>query len=319
MAKRTIVQGSTNQTVDIFIPDSSSSTGAGLTGLVYNSAGLTCYFREGATGTATALTLATQTVGGAHSDGGFVEIDATNMPGLYRLDLSDTMVSGTNPWVTVHLKGATNMAPVTLELELTNFDPFDGTRAGLTALPNAAADGAGGLPISDAGGLDLDTLLGYLTGAVATASALATAQADLDIITGADGVNLLSATQASIDAIETDTNSLNDTKIPNTLNTTALGNIGIDWANVENPTTAVDLSATDIQLCDTVTTNTDMRGTNSAATAAALATVDTVVDAIKAKTDNLTFTSGTDLDCNIQKINDVTITGNGQSGTEFGV
>jgi hypothetical protein len=32
----------------------------------------------------------------------------------------------------------------------------------------------------------------------------------------------------------------------------------VNWANVTAPTTAVDLSATDIQLCDTVTTNTDM-------------------------------------------------------------
>ena len=42
---------------------------------------------------------------------------------------------------------------------------------------------------------------------------IATAQTDLDIITGADGVNLLSATQASIDAIETDTG----TTLPATL------------------------------------------------------------------------------------------------------
>jgi hypothetical protein len=75
---------------------------------------------------------------------------------------------------------------------------------------------------------------------------------------------------ADINAILTDTNSLNDTKIPQTLNLTASGNIGVDWANVENPTTAVDLSATDIQLCDTVTTNTDMRGTDNAALASVL-------------------------------------------------
>lgn len=43
------------------------------------------------------------------------------------------------------------------------------------------------------------------------------------------------------------------TKLVSDLNLTASGNIGIDWANVENPTTAVDLSATDIQLCDTAT------------------------------------------------------------------
>lgn len=42
----------------------------------------------------------------------------------------------------------------------------------------------------------------------ALATDLATAQADLDILTGADGVNLLSATQASIDAIEADTDEL---------------------------------------------------------------------------------------------------------------
>ena len=49
-------------------------------------------------------------------------------------------------------------------------DLDDGVRAGLTALPNAAADAAGGLPISDAGGLDLDTILGRITGNVALAS-----------------------------------------------------------------------------------------------------------------------------------------------------
>ena len=37
-------------------------------------------------------------------------------------------------------------------------DLDDAVRAGLTALPNAAADAAGGLPVSDAGALDLDAL-----------------------------------------------------------------------------------------------------------------------------------------------------------------
>jgi len=35
----------------------------------------------------------------------------------------------------------------------------DAVRGGMTSLPNAVADAAGGLPISDAGGLDLDTKL----------------------------------------------------------------------------------------------------------------------------------------------------------------
>ncbi len=44
----------------------------------------------------------------------------------------------------------------------------------------------------------------------------------------------------------------------NTLDVTTTGAAGIDWANVENPTTAVDLSATDIQLADTATTLTNL-------------------------------------------------------------
>lgn len=48
-------------------------------------------------------------------------------------------------------------------LHAMDFD--DSVRGGLTALPNAAADAAGGLPISDAGGLDLDTLLAELAAA----------------------------------------------------------------------------------------------------------------------------------------------------------
>jgi hypothetical protein len=46
-------------------------------------------------------------------------------------------------------------------------NPTDAVRFGLTALPNAAADAAGGLPISDAGGLDLDTVLGRILGTIA--------------------------------------------------------------------------------------------------------------------------------------------------------
>lgn len=51
------------------------------------------------------------------------------------------------------------------------------------------------------------------------------------------------------------------------LDVTATGAGGIDWGNVENKATANDLSATDIQLVDTTTANTDMRGTDGVDTA----------------------------------------------------
>lgn len=115
--KRLITAGATDQTVYVFIQDSASTTGGGKTGIAYNAASLVCYYVRDL-GSATALTLATQTVTGAHSDGGFVEVDATNMPGIYRLDLSDAVCAASVNNVVVMLKGAAGMVPLPLEIQL---------------------------------------------------------------------------------------------------------------------------------------------------------------------------------------------------------
>lgn len=52
----------------------------------------------------------------------------------------------------------------------------------------------------------------------------------------------------------------------------SIQNRGVDWGNIQRPTTAVDLSGTDIQLVDTTTTNTDMVGTDDALLAASAPT-----------------------------------------------
>jgi len=227
-----VTKGSTNVTRDIgpILQDAGATNpGNPLTGLVYNDSGLICYYREGGTGTVTQLTLATQTVGGAHSDGGFVELSAGNMPGMYRLDLSDTIVSGSTNFATLTISGATDMAAHTVHIVLTDVDLYDGVRGGMTALPNAAADNAGGLPISDAGGLDLDAVLsgnipqtgdsyarlGAPAGASVSAdvAAVKTDTAAILLDTGTDGVVVASHTANSkseinaeiVDALATDT------------------------------------------------------------------------------------------------------------------
>lgn len=125
MAKLSILAGATSQSATIFIQDSSSTTGAGKTGLVFNTASLVAYYTfSGANTSSVAITLATlATVTTAYSSGGFIEIDATNMPGLYRLDIPDaTLVSSKGRSVVIMLKGAANMAPLVLEIELTVVD-----------------------------------------------------------------------------------------------------------------------------------------------------------------------------------------------------
>ena len=125
MAKLAIKKGATDVTVYLFAQDSSKTTGAGLTGLAYNTASLSAYYIR-LLNSATAITLATLAAStSAHSDGGFKEVDATNMPGVYRLDLPDAVCATGADSVVVMLKGATNLAPVLLELQLLTKDPND--------------------------------------------------------------------------------------------------------------------------------------------------------------------------------------------------
>lgn len=82
--------GDTDKTIYLRLRD--STTGLAKTGLAYNSAGAVASYTLPLAARA-AITLATQTVTGAHSDGGFVEVDATNCKGLYRLDLPDAAIA----------------------------------------------------------------------------------------------------------------------------------------------------------------------------------------------------------------------------------
>lgn len=182
MAKLAIKKASTDVTVYVFIQDSSKTTGAGLTGLVYNTTDLVAsYVRPLAA--RQALSLATlAAVDSAHSDGGFKEIDATNMPGVYRLDLPDAVcATGVNS-VVVMLKGAANMAPLLLEIQLTDFDLNDAspnvTVADIAndAITAAAYDESTAFPVKKADALTTE---------LARLDSAASYKADVSAITGA--------------------------------------------------------------------------------------------------------------------------------------
>ena len=420
------------------ILDSAATTGAGKTGLLFSSTGLriaaiadneattTAYTAAGST-TETITTLGTYAAPTA-TKCRFKEVDSTNHKGVYEIHLADARFAASNAKsLLVSISGATDAAETDVLIPLTQFDPYDAVRGGMTALPNAAADAAGGLPISDAGGLDIDTLLGRITANVALASVctearlaeldaanlptdvaaistligtpafdvssdiaaisttlgtpavsvsddiaaidvligtpsvdlatdigslsttlgtpsdlgggsdiatnlsdmagatfstatdsleairdrgdaawltggggggdataanqttilanIATAQADLDIITGATGVNLLAATQASIDAVEADTNELQT-----------------DWADggrldliLDTAGAGGDPWATAIPGAYGAGTAGKILGDNINAP---LGTIDTVVDAIKVKTDQFVFTVANQVDAN---------------------
>lgn len=174
---RPIKGGSTDQSTTIRILD--STTGLPETGVTSATSGLSInYRREG--GSVASISISDlAAVNSAHSDGGIKHVGS----GYYRLDLPDAAVAGSNTGVIIE-GTATDMVIVGAYHPLVAYDPQDTVRLGLTALPNAAADAAGGLVVSDAGGLDADTL----------ASNVAAILAD----TGTDGVAVSAAAIAAI-------------------------------------------------------------------------------------------------------------------------
>lgn len=127
----------------------------------------------------------------------------------------------------------------------------------------------------------------------------------------------------SITAVKSDTaNILVDTgtTIPNTLGTPVGGDLSTDIAAVDTVVDAilVDTNATIPATITAVKSDTAAilqdTGTDIPAS---ITTIDTVVDAVKAKTDNLTFTVSNQVDANIESINTQEITGDGGSGSEF--
>ena len=373
-----------------------ATTGVGLTGLTSASTGLIISTIVDNAATATAYTVAGSTIETITTLGTFAtptatkcrfkEVDATNHKGLYEFQFDDARFSvASAKRLVISVTGATNLLDADYEIQLVSFDPHDAVRMGMTALPNAAAESAGGLYTrgtgagqiaQDANGnvrVNLDTIktqavtcaagvtvpasiaspTNITAGTITTVTNLTNLPAagaleatltamkgatyseatdsleairnrgDAAWVTGAGGSDRLlmvdttiatlasqtsftltagsadnnayvnctivvedaaTATQKAVGLISAYTgatktvtlkydpaiftmaatdkvyilaeNSLKTTAQNRQLDVTATGAAGIDWANIENPLTVVDLAGTDINLVDTVTTYT---------------------------------------------------------------
>jgi hypothetical protein len=168
-----IKRGSTSVRRLIFIADSSSTTGAGLANLVYNTSSLVAYYFAGDLSNEVQITLATATLG-TWTSGGFVAVDNTNMPGWYEIGIPNAALDGGNECA-IQLRGAANMVPVNIYIELDSFDyqtatqPVNVTQFGGTngtfnsGVPTAALDSSVATKIDniqDAAGYTLAILAG---------------------------------------------------------------------------------------------------------------------------------------------------------------
>lgn len=118
MAKRSITAGSTSVMLQVFAQDSAKTDGSGKTGVLYNATGLTCYYKRNTASASASVSLADIGTLGTFASGGWKEVDATNMPGVYEFHPPDTAFAAGADSVAFWIGGASGMAALTLEIEL---------------------------------------------------------------------------------------------------------------------------------------------------------------------------------------------------------
>lgn len=137
--------GSTNVSVYYYIVQDASATSPGepVTGLLFSdieTGGSASYVRQGAARTdLTLITLASASA--THADGGFILVDDTNMPGLYRCDYPDAaFASGVDQtFLSIVVASANNAvaAPILVDIEASIAQTADHT-AGIADIPTVA-------------------------------------------------------------------------------------------------------------------------------------------------------------------------------------
>ncbi len=133
-----ILKGSTNESVIIRIIDSTDGTPE--QAVEHDSSGIAMWYRRELATKTTITPAALAALTTAHADGGIEHID----DGYYRFDIPDlAFATGVD---SVMIGGfITGMVVIGVEVLLTDVDVEDAVRGGMTALPNAAAEAAGGL------------------------------------------------------------------------------------------------------------------------------------------------------------------------------
>lgn len=155
-----------------------STTGAGKTGIAFGSV-TAYYYRQGAASTVQITTATLGAINSAHSDGGWIELDATNMPGTYRFDVTDAFWATGSDWVHLNVRvtdadavnlsfaldpfvvdssgrvqvqygTSTGQVSATAGIAAVNVTQCGGSTVAAGAIPNAAAAANGGLPTVDA-------------------------------------------------------------------------------------------------------------------------------------------------------------------------
>lgn len=249
-----ITAGQTQRSIPLKVQDSTSTTGALLSGLLWNTAGLTARWRREGDSTHTTLTLANATLG-SWTDGGFIADSI--QAGHYELGLSNAMIAAGARWVEIVIFGAANMVPVAIliELDVVNYqtDAFGAlkpTTSGRTL--DVSAGGEAGIDLANIGSPTTVVNLSGLT--IKTATDIETDTQDIQ--TRLPAALLGGRMDVSVGAYQSGLVPLQPTVAGRTLDVSVGGEAGVDLANVGSPTTVLNLTGLTIKSATDVETDT---------------------------------------------------------------
>jgi len=140
--------GQTSVIVRVMILDTSSAIGAGLTGVVFNTAGLNISTIADTESAATVYSTTGNTIETITTCGTFAAptatkcrfkaVDATNHPGLYEIQIADARWAVSNAKsLIVHVTGVTGGYSAPAEVQLSAIDINDATAAGISRIDEA--------------------------------------------------------------------------------------------------------------------------------------------------------------------------------------
>ena len=247
-------KGATSQAIELYIVDSTDGTPE--TGVLWNTAGIDLKYRrkDAAVVSITEAALSTPLLTDTWETGGFLEIGN----GVYRLDLPDAALASAAGIDRVVVFGTvTGMVVLPVTIHLTAVDLSDAVRAGLTALPNAVPQSAGGM-VTSGEGVDFDnrtlpsadyvvvgdTIAGVTS--VAANGITATSMA-------ADSINAASIKTAAITAAKFAANAITSTVVAdNTITAAKINADAITNAKIADDAIAAENFATDAIATDAV-------------------------------------------------------------------
>lgn len=220
----TLKKSTTSKIIEFILRD--STTGQGKTGLASGDMS-GAYVREGST--YTSLSFSAGSAGDSYSSGKFAEVDATNMAGVYQFHLPNAVLATGADSVTIRF-GASGVIDKIIRICLLDVDLRDADNAGLADVAAILVDTGTTIP--------------------ATLTTLSTFNAGADTVTVSQNND---KTGYSISGTKTTLDQLNDIAATSIVSGGAINTSSGAVSTVDN-----------VVLCDTTTTNSDMRGTDSA-------------------------------------------------------